>query len=90
MKYILYIIIFCNCTLILGQSNIEYFDNEVIQNNKIFLLGESHGIKSNFIIAKEMMKELKEKTNFKYFLAENDLAVGVLLNEASNKKDNLR
>ena len=90
MKYILTFILICYCALAIGQSNIEYFDNNAIQNNKIFLLGESHGIKSNSIIAKEMMNELKEKTNFKYFLAENDLAVGVLLNEAINKNDTVR
>lgn len=55
--------------------------NEDLMDNNIFLIGESHGMKENYQIKKEMVKYLKEKINFKYMLTEFSSADTYLYNQ---------
>lgn len=55
--------------------------NEDTKNNEIFLIGESHNIKTNYNIKWKFIKYLKEKTNFKYLLLEDTYVNSLYLNK---------
>lgn len=67
----------------------ELITDEVIANNDILLIGETHGFQDNYKIAFKLISEYKRKTNFKYILAEMDWASAQRLNKLLEQKDTL-
>ncbi|WBW96457.1 erythromycin esterase family protein [Oceanirhabdus sp. W0125-5] len=52
-----------------------------LKDNMIFFVGESHGMRENFIIKKEFVLYMKENNNFKYLLSEESPADAYLHNK---------
>ncbi len=68
-------------------SGMEIFDDE-IQDKKIILTGEYHGVSENNIIQFKMIKYLKENHNLKYILVESSYSTVYLLNKYINTGEN--
>lgn len=52
-----------------------------LENNKIFLTGEGHGVKANYELRLAYLKLFKEKTNFKYYLCEIGYSEAYYMNQ---------
>ena len=61
--------------------------DSVIQNYDVILIGETHGFHDNYTIAWKLIKEYKQKTDFKYMLAEMDWASAQEINTILNEQD---
>lgn len=52
-----------------------------LKENRIFLIGENHGVKANVELKMKFLKYFKEKTNFKYYLCELPYSMTFFLNK---------
>lgn len=104
MKYLIIVSLFLliHCNNFAQNSTEAYLENvkvdfhqedlisdDVIENNSILLIGETHGFQENYNIAFKMIAEYKRKTNFKYILAEMDWGSAQHLNTLLISQDTL-
>jgi hypothetical protein len=101
MKHIICTGFLLFCLNAIGQVNIlQYLDSvhvdfnepdiisdHVIQDYDILFIGETHGFHDNYTIAWKMIREFKQKTDFRYILAEMDWASAQKLNTALIQND---
>ncbi|WP_439184673.1 hypothetical protein [Carboxylicivirga taeanensis] len=67
----------------------QLLTDSIVQNHQYFFINESHGYKDNYVVALKLLKELKNKTDFTYIMAEADIVEARLLNEFMETGDTL-
>lgn len=68
-----------NHRIIKSGNDMSIIDSD-IENHKIFLIGENHGVKSNVKYKMKFLKYFKEKTDFKYLICELPASMTYFLN----------
>lgn len=63
-----------------ARLDLSIMDSD-LEANKIFLIGENHGVKANVDLKMKFLKYFKEKTNFKYYICELPFSMTYFLNK---------